>query len=488
MNVDYTPPDTVSRLIRSQAVIRGVQGPLGSGKSVGCCMALIKSAAEQTPDSNGLRKSRFAIIRNTNRMLQDTTQKTIFDWFPPGQAGEFLSTKNTFTIRFGDVVSEWLFRPLDTPDDVRNLLSLELTGAWINEYREIHPDILTNLLGRIGRYPAPKNGTRPVLPSIVMDTNPPPLGSYWHSLFENPSPEQMAALEAFQSQSDRPLLEHFKQPGGRSPEAENLENLPDNYYDILVAANADRGENWIKVHVDGQYGEDPNNLPVYPEFRHPLHASTTPLTYNPRRPLCIGMDFGRTPAAVTCQQTPTGQWLVLDEFHKLNCGIEKFLEQWLPWMAQRFPEHRDPSQWQLWPDPSGRYGKENSEKTCFSVLRANGLVPRPAYQDLETRIGSVRRLLQRLVNDGDPAILIDPSCRNLIRGCAGEYSYKKNQEGDLQPHPRKNHASHTQDALQYVISAYEGPSMRTGANARSPQQMRGGFNKPIVVQDNWSPW
>lgn len=459
-----------------------------SGKSAGMCMALVKNAMEQEPDDNGIRKSRFAIIRNTARMLQDTTQKTVFDWFPPGVAGRFMSTKSVFTLEFGDVWTEWLFRPLDSPDDVRNLLSLELTGAWINEYREIHPDILTNLLGRIGRYPPPKTGVRPVKPSIVMDTNPPPRGSYWHSLFENPSPEQKAALEQFQKSSDRPLLAHFKQPGGRSPNAENIENLPDNYYDVLIAANAERGENWVKVHVDGQYGEDPNNLPVYPEFRFSFHTSDEPLLVNPQRPLAIGMDFGRSPAAVTCQQTPHGQWVILDEFLRENCGIEKFLEQWLPWMSQRFPEHKQLDKWQLWPDPSGRFGKETSEKTCFSVLRANGLTPRPTYQDLETRTGSVRRLLQKLVNDGEPALLLDPGCRSLVRGFAGEYAYKKNQEGDLQPHPKKNAASHPQDALQYVIAAYEGPAMRSGARSRNPQHLAGGFNKPVVVKDEWRPW
>lgn len=490
---DYTPPPTVSALMQSDAVIRGIHGPLGSGKSAGMCMALAKNAMEQQPNDNGVRKSRYAIIRNTARMLQDTTQKTVFDWFPPDIAGKWLATKSVYTISFQmidktTVVTEWLFRPLDSPDDVRNLLSLELTGAFINEYREIHPDILTNLLGRIGRYPPPKTGVVPIKPSVVMDSNPPPMGSYWHSLFENPSPEQKAALEQFQKSSDRPLIAHFKQPGGRSENAENIDNLPNNYYDILIAANAERGQNWIKVHVDGQYGEDPNNLPVYPEFRFQFHVSENSLQANPKRPLSIGMDFGRSPAAVVAQQTPEGQWIVLDEFVRENCGIEKFLEHWLPWMSQRFPEHRKPQHWQLWPDPSGRYGKETSEKTCFSVLRANGLTPRPTYQDLETRTGCVRRLLMKLINDGDPAIIFDPGCRVLVRGCAGEYAYKKNQEGDLQPHPKKNAASHPQDALQYVIAAYEGPAMRSGARARNPQHLAGGFNKPIVVEDTWKPW
>jgi hypothetical protein len=32
---------------------------------------------------------------------------------------------------------ELLFRALDRPDHIRNLLSLDLTGAWVNEAQEV---------------------------------------------------------------------------------------------------------------------------------------------------------------------------------------------------------------------------------------------------------------------------------------------------------------------------------------------------------------
>lgn len=458
-SIEYTPPPTVKAMLESRAVIRAIHGPLGSGKSAGCVMALTKLAAEIPPDKNGIRRSRFAIIRNTARMLQDTTQKTVFDWLPPGAAGRFYSSQSRFMLKFGDVESEWIFRPLDHPDDVRNLLSLELTGAWLNEYREIHPDILINLLGRLGRFP------RASEPHVIMDTNPPPQGSYWHSLFENQTPEQEQAFAAYAANSDRPLMQLFKQPGGRSPQAENLDNLPRNYYDLLIAANADRGENWVNVHVDAQYGEDPNNLPVYPEFRHALHVAKAPLTTNPKRPLCIGMDFGRTPSVVVCQQTPQGQWIALDEFVQTNCGLEKFLTIWVPWMKQRYPEHSQ-RDWQLWPDPSGKFGKETDEKTCFKILQKEGFTPLTSFQIPEIRQGSVRRCLTRLI-DGEPGLVVSPTCRTLVRGFAGEYAFKRNNEGDLQPHPRKNYASHCLVAGT-LVDGVAIESLRVGDRVHTP--------------------
>jgi hypothetical protein len=48
---------------------------------------------------------------------------------------------------------EWLFRALDRPNDVKKLLSLELTGGWINECREMPRSVVDMLQGRVGRYP-----------------------------------------------------------------------------------------------------------------------------------------------------------------------------------------------------------------------------------------------------------------------------------------------------------------------------------------------
>lgn len=481
-NVDYIPPPTINRFLQSDAMIRGLYGPLGSGKSAGCVIALLKLASEQKPDDDGIKRSRFAIIRNTNRVLMDTTLKTVFDWLPPHQAGNWVSSRGAYHIQFDNIESEWLMRPLDRPEDTRNLLSLELTGAWLNEAREITSEVLMPLLGRVGRYP---RGTTDY--GIIVDSNPPPMGGFWYQLFENHTPEQQEMFEAYYRQTGRAVTAIFKQPSGRADNAENIDNLPPNYYETLIAANADKGQNWIRNHVDAEYGQDPQNEPVFPEYSHRQHYSEKTLVPNKALPLCVGMDFGRTPSAVVAQFSPEGQWLVLAEFSIENAGLERFLAQWLPWMAQKFPDHRDIRKWQLWCDPSGRYGKETDEKTCFKILSANGLVPRPGVQTVETRLASVRRTLLRLLDNGEAGLLVSHTCPQLAAGFATEYAYKRLQEGDLAPQPKKNGASHLQDALQYLLSAYEGNAV-TGGPGREPRQLAGGLGKPVVVGDKWSPW
>ena len=73
---------TIGKFMKSEKFYRGIKGPVGSGKSSGCCMEIFRRANEQVPGPNGKKKTRFAIIRNTYRELLDTTAKTWLDWFP----------------------------------------------------------------------------------------------------------------------------------------------------------------------------------------------------------------------------------------------------------------------------------------------------------------------------------------------------------------------------------------------------------------------
>lgn len=480
--LNYRPPATVQQMLQSQAFIRAIMGPIGSGKSVGCVMALLQNAMQQTPHpETGIRRSRYVIIRNTYRMLRDTTLKTVHEWLPPGSAGQWKDSAMQYLIKFGDVETEWLFRALDSPDDMRNLLSLEITGAWINEFREIPQETLTNLLGRVGRFPRRADGGA-VLRGIVMDSNPPAVGSYWHDLLELPPSEEVATAlrEAMTgADADRPIIQFFRQPGGRSPQAENVENLPDGYYPLLIAANAERGEEWVHVHVDGEYGQDPANTPVYPEFRADVHATEPGRTLlaNPALPLLIGLDFGLTPSAVVTQYTPQGQWMVLAERVSENTGIERFAEALVPWLRSTFPDHQLTSA-RFFADPAGQHRSQTDEKTCYQILRSRGFTVIPGPQDPATRTGGVRRTLQRMVG-GKPGMMVDRvRCPVVFKGFAGGYAYGRTREGEMKPAPKKNKFSHPHDALQYVVAWHEAGDLKSGGKTA--------IEKPIVRGPSWN--
>ena len=480
--IDYTPSHTVQLMMQSNAVVRAIMGPIGSGKSVACAMELLRRACEQAPNKNGVRRTRFAIIRNTVRMLRDTTIKTVHEWVPPDIAGRWYATTNTFMVKFrlpdGTAVeSEWMFRPLESSEDVRNLLSLELTGAWINEYREVTPDVFINLLGRIGRFPK-REESPPTWVGVVMDTNPPAIGTFWHKLFE--SDEQDANLQSFAEKFGRPVKALYRQPSGMAPNAENIRFLPDGYYDLLLASGRD--PDWLNVHVHGEYGTRRDGLPVYPEFNVLVHKSPTPLQANPSAPLSIGLDFGLTPAAVMFQQNAYGQWLVLSELVSRNMGIEEFAKLLKRYLRTRFPDNHT---YDLWCDPAGNQRNQVNAVTPFDVLRKEGFTPRAGPSDLDTRLSAVRGPLNRMVQ-GQPGLLVNSECTTLLDGFMGGYKYVTDtRTGEPRDIPDKTFESHVHDALQHGLVVYEGPkSAGKAARAwgRGPSAA-----KPMKAKE-WSAW
>ena len=156
-----------------------------SGKSSGCVMEIVRRSHSQNRNPNdGIRRSRWAIVRNTTKELKDTTIKTVKQWLPEHICGIWKESElNYFINIFDGVEIELMFRALDRPDQVKDLLSMELTAAWINEFREVPFQIFEAIDGRHGRYPSKKEGGCS-WHGIIMDTNPPDESSQYYKYFE----------------------------------------------------------------------------------------------------------------------------------------------------------------------------------------------------------------------------------------------------------------------------------------------------------------
>lgn len=230
----YDAPPTVGRFMESDAKVRGIVGPFGSGKSSGCVMEFLKRAAAQRPGPDGVRRTRFCAIRNTYGQLSDTTRKTFEQWVP-AELGRWNEDDFTFHIRRADIDCEVLFRALDRPQHVNKLLSLELTGAYINECREIPKAIFDGVQGRVGRYPSKVQGG-PTWWGVWFDSNPWHQRHWLHELFKRNAPPKGFEL--------------YEQPSGLADDAENTDNLPPGYYSDLCAG---KDQDYIDCYVHGRY-------------------------------------------------------------------------------------------------------------------------------------------------------------------------------------------------------------------------------------------
>jgi len=458
--------------MKDDTFFRGIRGPVGSGKSVGCCIEVFRRALQQKPNKDGIRRSRWAIIRNTNPQLRTTTIKTWLDWFPEDDWGRFhWSVPYTHWIKQADLELEVIFLALDRPEDVKKLLSLELTGIWINEAREVPKSIIDACTMRVGRFPSMREGG-PSWHGVIADTNAPEEDHWWPIMSgEVPVPDHIPMEQA------RMLVKpdnwsFYVQPAGMVEEqndngsvidykpnnkAENAKNMLKSYYPNLIRGKT---KSWIDVYVMNRLGSIQEGKPVYPSFLSETHIAKEEIPIADGVPLYIGIDFGLTPAAVFGQKV-RGRWFIQSEIVAIDMGIVRFAELLRQEIATRFGN----LEVNIYGDPAGDFRAQTDESTPFQILRGAGLKAFPAPSNsVDLRLESVSASLNKMV-EGKPAFLIDRRCASLIKGFEGGYSYKRMEVSGERyaDKPDKNMYSHIHDALQYLmLGAGEGRNLISG--------------------------
>ena len=205
-NVHYeVAGPTLEAFFASDDFVRVLVGPFGSGKTTACIAEAFRRIQEQAPDADGVRRSRGVVIRSTYRQLQSTTAQSWRSWF--GDAfGDFTwSDPFQHRMRFGladgtRVEADIVFLALDGPEAEAKLRGLEVSWAWVNECREIPKGVFSFLTGRVGRYPAMRDGG-PTWSGVFADTNPWDVDHWLH---------------------EAPGWRVFKQPGGVALERQDL--------------------------------------------------------------------------------------------------------------------------------------------------------------------------------------------------------------------------------------------------------------------------
>jgi len=466
----YTPPPTVQDFMRDDTHrIRVIVGPLGSGKTMGCIMELLRRSCEQKP-YNGVRYTRWACIRNTLQQLRQTVMADTMQYL--GSCAHYYTTDSTIQLRLRlpdgtSVHSDWMLLPLDSKDDVRRLLSLQLSGAWINELREVPFEIIRPLLGRVGRYPSKALGGSSWR-GIICDTNP------WDT--DSPYHERMVL-------NPRPGWGLYHQPSALGPTAENVDNLPDGYYQDLME---DHDVDWTTVHVESQWGTSNAGQAVFRKtFHAPTHVRDMGVVVNPNKPVMVGLDFGRTPCAIIGQHDNYGRAILMKEVITEGMGLLQMVEEHLkpillnpPFAGRRVF---------IVGDPAGKQRSQVTEETPFDVLKSLGFLAYPAStNEINGRLLAVERLL-RLTVMGEPGLQISRAgCPTLIRALGNNYRYRRRRDGQFDDIPEKLHPwSDICDALQYFCLGTQ--ANLTGRVLARERRFFDGFNRqPEVSAAGWT--
>ncbi len=465
----YKAEKTVSKFIKSDDFVSLIVGPIGSGKSLGSVVRWLKLMYDQEPSADGIRYTRLLVVRNTYAELKDTTVKTFVGWF--GDALKMSWGNMSALYQHDNVHAEVLFRSLDKPDDIKKLLSLEITYAYLNELRELPREALENVTSRLGRYPAVSSGTGATKPCAWADSNACDNEHWMYKKFLENRPDNHAL---------------FIQPsaifedGTVNPEAENLDNLPYEYYRGFIKG---KSQDWIDVMIRCKFIPLSNGKPVYPEYNDRYHCIPHEKIAppDPKRPLVIGGDNGRTSAILIGQVDTFGRLVVFDELISNDIGSAEFGVI----VANHLKINYDGFKHEIFLDPAANSRTQLDDRTQVMVWRNSGLSVRTASTNKPSVvIEAVKKKLNTIIQ-GFPSLVVSDKCSHLRKALAGSYQYKRvNVSGERYAEaPDKNSYSHVADALAYLVDGIGGTRELVSSN-----KFKEAFDKGFKPKtNNWNP-
>lgn len=483
-------------------------GPVGSGKSVPLLQRIAEHGREQMASPDGIRRSRFAVVRNTMPELRSTTAVTYGQIYPADHFGDIVwRSPATHHMRFDDVEVEVNLIALDKPQDVKKLLSLELTGAALNEVREVPRSVVTRMTERVGRYGLNERPT--TWRGIWGDSNPPDTDHWlyeWHhqktpagyTFFQQPpgvlevmpykggaeiidenfphlqgTKLTSAVVRVWWKGEVRPVecpIEVIESAGRYwivNPFMENMAALsrisadanPLGARSYYGQALAGKTVSEIRSYLQGVYTFVLDGRRVVPQYHPEVHGRAH-LPVLEDADLMVGMDIGGgtlQPSALIFQKHPRGIYLAHREVVCFDMGVERFGLLLSETLVREFPRHVEAKKvGVMFGDPAGEKRDEIFETASFDYLRqTHGFrVFAAPSQDPKMRIAAIAGPCERMV-DGQPGLLVNKTgCPMLHKGLSGAWHYKRmavSGEERYADKPNKNDVSHICDGAGYGL-------------------------------------
>lgn len=485
----YNPSPTAMEFHKDNSFVRGVVAGVGTGKSVMMIQELMLRGFAQDPGPDGVRRTRFGLVRATYPSLRITTVKTFSQWIPPLLSP--VRQTAPMTARFGgglpDGTSfdmEFIFIALENAQDVQKLKSMEFTMIFINEAREVAFEVYDTCKERVGRYPGldPMTGLGGcTFSGVIFDSNPPAEDHWIAQLDFNPTDSSRVFHQPapfIEKVNDKGEIEYIDNPIAENLEYLNQKPMKDGVpwtleqrrafgYDYYRRMLDGKPKHYIDTEIMGKYGSNFDGRPVYQEYWKEDIVSEYSLEPTIGLPVLLGIDTTGLNPAVAFGQIDMGVLHIKHELLALDMPFIPFVRDVLrPFLAQHYPG----CQVIAYTDPANPRDSNRGE-TPVQVLRQHGIQAQNAPTNkFKARLDSVISFLQR--RDG---LLIDKRCEKIISGFRGGYHYRPLKISGIgqtfSSEPVKNEYSHIHDAVQYLANG-----IRHGSDN---QQNHTAYRRPV---------
>ncbi len=454
----------------------GICGPVGSGKTTTLMLSRIRRAV-QMPRSviDGVRRYKLVVVRETYRQLWATTIPSYLETVPKalgnwsGGRGAPVTHAVAFEDDFGPI--EWTAEFLAFGDDiVASMRGIQTTDLWLSEADTNPVETLTTGVGRVNRWPGQRHfvgyaDQYRTYGQIVCDQNAPEPDNWTVGVFFDEAGRLRMAAELGIN------IGFHRQPGGRSPGAENAANLPPGYYETQIATMtlAGRGDMIARL-VDSRITHMRAGDPVFKrEYAPHIHLRPR-IEPDPSLPLMIGLDQGFIGAAVIGQFREPFHWRFLADmmFPKERLFAREFGFRLRDLLDS--PRFAGLTVEGAWGDIAGETGASQAaeENATWNMLvgKTAGITVRPqriGANRVQPRLEAVRAALEYL-HGGEPGLVIDEAhCRFLPAAFEARYVWKDeiDARGDKRKLPNKSIVeANVMDAAQYLmLSKVKGSGM-----------------------------
>lgn len=439
---------------------RFVAGPPGSGKSVGNAIELLAIAIRQEPTPEGIRPTKFGVIRSTYGELERTTLETLKAWLP----AKYTKINHSKPIRVHTVLPlpdgttadiQFELIAIESAHDLGKLDSYEATAIWLNEMTGLPMELVGKAGERVGRYP-PSNmwddgKNHCTYYGVIGDYNYPPkdhwLVSYLH---EGELPPETMLYE-----QPPAIIEHVNQDTGEvtytiNPLAENLINLGNGkkYMDDLTTYQRLGLDDMIQTRLLCRYGRaGGDGKRVFTNFNREYHVSADAIEPMRYTDTLISIDTSGIHPCALFWQNVRGVWQITDGIYGEEMGLEEFIDDVMtPLITMRYAGCKCTCVC----DPANARDARTAV-TPTDLLREHGYA---AITATTNRFKERLQACEILLNKRDKgALTISPHITLLIDALDGGYQYKKLKAVGVNTvfstQPIKNKYSHWADAFQY---------------------------------------